>query len=139
MIIINNSSSPSSLPPSNKKERFQIYVTFSFWFRVSFSSSNFFGLITRPDRLVFSSLGVPPGVLGGVAATIGVLVLLSLVTGVLIFGCLLATGVLIFACLAAGVTAGESSAAALRLAPFLADAAGVLVMGAGIVYLMVFA
>jgi hypothetical protein len=74
-----------------------------------------------------------------VAATIGVLVLLSLVTGVLIFGCLLATGVLIFACLAAGVTAGESSAATLRLAPFLADAAFVLVMGAGTVYLMVFA
>ena len=119
---------------SSKKEIFQRYVTFSFWFRVSFSSSNFFGLITRPDRLVFSSAGVPLGVLGGVAATIGVLVLLSLVTGVLIFGCLLATGVLIFACLAAGVTAGESSAAALRLAPFLADAAFVLVMGAGIVY-----
>ena len=97
-------------------------------------------MITRPDRLVFSSLGVPPGVLGGVAATIGVLVLLSLlVTGVLIFGNLLATGVLIFACLAAGVTAGESSAAALRLAPFLADVAIVLVMGAGTVYLMVFA
>ena len=74
------------------------------------------------------------------AATIGVLVLLSLlVTGVLIFGNLLATGVLIFACLAAGVTAGESSAAALRLAPFLADVAIVLVMGAGTVYLMVFA
>ena len=123
-----------------KNERFQRYVTFSFWFRVSFSSSNFFGLITRPDRLVFSSLGVPLGVLGGVAATIGVLVLLSLVTaGVLIFGCLLATGVLIFACLAAGVTAGESSAAALRLAPFLADVVFVLVMGAGTVHLMVFA
>ena len=122
-----------------KNERIQRYITFSFWFRVSFSSSNFFGLITRPDRLVFSSLGVPLGVLGGVAATIGVLVLLSLVTGVLIFGCLLATGVLIFACLAAGVTAGESSAAALRLAPFLADVVFVLVMGAGIVYLMVFA
>ena len=96
-------------------------------------------MITRPDRLVFSSLGVPPGVLGDVAATTGVLVLLSLVTGVLIFGCLLATGVLIFACLAAGVTAGESSAAALRLAPFLADAVFVLVMGAGIVHLLVFA
>ena len=68
------------------------------------------------------------------AATIGVLVLLILVTGVLIFGCLLATGVLIFACLAAGVTAGESSAAALRLAPFLADAVFVFVMGAGIVF-----
>ena len=121
-----------------KNERIQRYITFSFWFRVSFSSSNFFGLITRPDRLVFSSLGVPPGVLGGVAATIGVLVLLILVTGVLIFGCLLATGVLIFACLAAGVTAGESSAAALRLAPFLADAAFVLVMGVGIVHLLVF-
>ena len=122
-----------------KNERIQRYITFSFWFRVSFSSSNFFGLITRPDRLVFSSLGVPPGVLGGVAATIGVLVLLILVTGVLIFGCLLATGLLIFACLATGVTAGESSAAALRLAPFFADAVFVLVMGAGIVHLLVFA
>ena len=96
-------------------------------------------MITRPDLLVFSSLGVPLGVLGGVAATIGVLVLLSLVTGVLIFACLLATGVLILACLAAGVTAGESSAAALRLAPFLADVAFVLVIGARVVYLMVFA
>ena len=69
------------------------------------------------------------------AATIGVLVLLSLVTGVLIFGCLLATGVLIFACLAAGVTAGESPDAALRLAPFLADVAIVFVKGAGTVQL----
>ena len=54
------------------------------------------------------------GVLRGIDATIGVVVLLRSVTMVLIFGCLLATGLLIFACLAAVFTA-ES----LLLAHFL--------------------
>merc|ERR1712224_44884 len=103
-----------------------------FWFSDSFSSSNFFGLITRPDRLVFSSfVAEAAGVVGvdGNGATVGVDVataLIGLATGVLVsvlilvFGCFVATGVLVFnfACLATGAGAGESSpvSGALRLA-----------------------